>query len=199
MPQLRMVWKNKEPRPYTLGEGFTVIDRTSDRFTKEEMADGWTDACTELCGGTRWTREQFYEKHWDDPLIPEDGIFFAVNPEGRIISTATVQVKPGHVGNLHMVGTAMDCKGLGGGRAVCTEVVRYFQRHEITLAYLNTDDFRIPAIKIYLGLGYRPYLYTDGMVERWQKLMEIFGLRELEAYDADLHNMKMTAFDIKEG
>ena len=190
MGQLRMVWKNKEPAPVKLAEGCYVVNSATRKFRYEELADGWTDACTELCGG-RWTREQFYENHWKDPLIPDDGIFFAVNPEGRIFSTATVQVLPGHVGNLHMVGTAEDCKGLGGGRAVCTEVVRYFQKHEITLAFLNTDDFRIPAIKIYLGLGYRPYLYEDGMVDRWQALMKLYGLSELEAYDENLHPQKL--------
>ena len=195
MGQLRMVWKDKEPVPYHLAEGCRIIDSTTKEFSHDELADGWTEICTELCGGTRWTREQFYQNHWNDPLIPADGIFFAVNAEGRLFSTATVQVRPGHIGNLHMVGTSMDCKGLGGGRAVCTQVIRYFQKHEIKLAYLNTDDFRIPAIKIYLGLGYRPYLYNDEMPERWHKLMDLFGIRELEACDADLHDMKMFSMD----
>ena len=190
MAQLRMVWKDKEPVPVHLKDGCTVIDRTAAGFSKEQLADGWIDACTEL-NGSKWTREMFYQNHWNDPLIPKDGVFFAVTPEGRIFSTATVQILPGHIGNLHMVGTAGDCKGLGGGRAVCTAVVRYFQKHEIRLAYLNTDDFRIPAIKIYLGLGYRPYLYEESMAERWHKLMDILGIAELEAYDAELNDLTM--------
>ena len=66
MSQLRMVWKNKEPLPAKLKEGCYVVDSTTDRFTKEELADGWTDACTELCRG-RWSREQFFEIHLNDP------------------------------------------------------------------------------------------------------------------------------------
>jgi mycothiol synthase len=34
--------------------------------------------------------------------------------------------------------------------------------------YLQTDDFRLPAIKVYLDLGYEPLLYCEGMAERWQ-------------------------------
>ena len=108
MAQLRMVWKDKEPAPVKLKEGCYVIDRTTDKFTKEQLADGWIDACIELSGGTPWTREHFYESMCDDPKNPEDGIFFAVTPEGRIFSTATVQLEPGHIGNLHMVGSSSD-------------------------------------------------------------------------------------------
>lgn len=193
MSQLRMVWKNKDPQPITLKDGCYIVNRTTDKFTKEQLADGWIDACIELNGGVQWTREQFYKTMWDDPLIPEDGIFFAVTPEERIFSTATVQVLPGHVGNLHMVGSCSDVRGMGGGRAVCTAVVEYFKKHEIQLAFLNTDDFRKPAIKIYLALGYRPYLYEDDMLERWQALMDYFGIDELEAYDKDLNDLLMTS------
>lgn len=191
MAQLRMVWKNASSQPIHLMDGCYVVDRSTEKFTKEQLADGWIDACTELNGGIRWTREQFYKTMWDDPLIPEDGIFFAVTPEGRIFSTATVQVLPGHIGNLHMVGSCADVRGKGGGRAVCSAVIEYFKKHEIRLAYLNTDDFRKPAIKIYLDLGYRPYLYEGDMAERWHALMAYFGIDELEAYDQDLNELIM--------
>ena len=191
MAPLMMFWKDKDPAPVKIKEGCYVIDRTADKFTKEQLADGWIDACVELTDGTPWTREQFFENMWNDPLIPEDGIFFAVTPEGRIFSTATVQVQPNHIGILHMVGSSSDFRGLGGGRAVCTAVIEYFKKHEIKLAYLNTDDFRKPAIKIYLGLGFRPYLYDDDMAERWHALMDYYGIDELEAYDNDLNDLTM--------
>ena len=92
-----------------------------------------------------------------------------------------------------MVGSCSDVRGVGGGRAVCTAVVEYFKKHEIKLAYLNTDDFRKPAIKIYLDLGYRPYLYEDDMPERWKALMDYFGIDELEAYDKDLNHLMMSS------
>ena len=196
MSQLRMVWKDKIPEPIKLKEGCYIIDRTTDKFTKEQLADGWINSCIELNGGVLWTREQFYETMWDDPTIPEDGIFFAVTSQGRIFSTATVQILPGHVGNLHMVGSSVDARGMGGGRAVCTAVVEYYKRHEIKLAYLNTDDFRKSAIKIYLGLGYRPYLYEDDMAERWYAIMDYFGINELEAYDIDLNELTMFSKNI---
>jgi predicted dehydrogenase len=38
--------------------------------------------------------------------------------------------------------------------------------------YLKTDDFRLPAIKIYLELGYEPFLFCNGMAERWQAVRQ---------------------------
>ena len=189
MSKLRMVWKNKDPETCTLKDGCYVINRSSDRFTKEQLADGWIDACIELTGGVPWTREQFFDKMWNDPTIPEDGMFFAVTSEGRIFSTASVQLLPNHAGNLHMVGSSSDVRGMGGGRAVCTAVIQYLKQHEIELAYLYTDDFRKPAIKIYLGIGYRPYLSEDGMVDSWYEIMDYFGIDQLEAYDRDLNDI----------
>ncbi|MBO4229456.1 MAG: GNAT family N-acetyltransferase [Clostridia bacterium] len=185
MPQLMMLWKNEEPTvPSKLAPGCRVIDATCPDYTPEQYADAWNEICTEL-NGVPWTREHFFERHWNAPEIPRDGIFFAVTPEGRLFSTATVQQYPDHA-NLHMVGTSMDCKGMGGGRAVCLACVRYFQSHGITRAELLTDDFRIPAIKIYLGLGFRPYLYephAEEMKARWEALADVLGIPELPAYD----------------
>ena len=40
---------------------------------------------------------------------------------------------------------------------------------------LGTDDFRIAAISIYLKLGWRPYLYREEMVPRWQTIFARLG------------------------
>ena len=188
--QLRMYWKDKPVPPMVLKDGCYVVDSATDKFTKDQLADGWTDACVELTEG-RWTREQFYENMWNDPRIPDDGIFFAVTAEGRIFSTATAQIQNDGVGTLHMVGSSSDVRGKGGGRAVCTAVMEYFKKHGYKLVYLDTDDFRKPAVKIYLDLGFRPFLFEEDMEERWLALMEYYGIKELEAYDKDLNDVTL--------
>jgi mycothiol synthase len=37
--------------------------------------------------------------------------------------------------------------------------------------YLLTDDFRLPAIKTYLRLGFVPFLFEEGMEQRWREVL----------------------------
>ena len=41
---------------------------------------------------------------------------------------------------------------------------------------LSTDDFRLAAIRIYLELGWRPYLYKPDMKQRWDDTYIRLGL-----------------------
>ena len=61
-------------------------------------------------------------------------------------------------------------KGRGLGQAVSAAVTRLALSMGYRRIFLYTEDFRLPAIKIYLRLGYRPHLFTDGMEERWRKV-----------------------------
>ena len=53
-------------------------------------------------------------------------------------------------------------------RAVCAAVVARFLQAGYERIYLKTDDWRLPAIKVYLQLGFVPFLFTMGMEERWK-------------------------------
>lgn len=57
-------------------------------------------------------------------------------------------------------------KGLGMSvsAAVTARLIAEGYRH----IHLYTEDYRFPALKIYLRLGYIPYLYTPDMQERWR-------------------------------
>jgi mycothiol synthase len=34
--------------------------------------------------------------------------------------------------------------------------------------YLSTDDHRLPAMRVYLGLGFVPHLWREDMPARWE-------------------------------
>jgi mycothiol synthase len=53
-----------------------------------------------------------------------------------------------------------------------------------TRAVLNTDDFRIPAIKTYLNLGFLPVLADHDYYDRWKSLSNTLG-RPLTAVNPD--------------
>ena len=38
--------------------------------------------------------------------------------------------------------------------------------------HLDTEDERLAALKVYLKLGYVPFLYSAGMEDRWQAVLQ---------------------------
>ena len=59
-------------------------------------------------------------------------------------------------------------KGLG--TIVSATVTNRLVNDGYTRPFLRTEDFRIPAISIYLHLGWQPLLYTPEMKGRWERI-----------------------------
>ena len=75
------------------------------------------------------------------------------------------------IGLIHMVGTVAAHRGKGLGTAVTLAALHRLGERGFTRAMLATDDWRIPAIKAYLRLGFKP-LHRDGTHEgRWQAIL----------------------------
>jgi len=61
------------------------------------------------------------------------------------------------------------------GTIVSTAATRRLIEAGYRRIYLLTDDFRLPAIRIYLALGYAPLFHAPGMPERWQVVLQQIG------------------------
>jgi mycothiol synthase len=68
-----------------------------------------------------------------------------------------VAVAPGHQGH-------------GLGLQVCCAVLWYASREGWPATTLSTDDWRLPAIRTYLKLGFEPELTHDSHAARWQEV-----------------------------
>lgn len=79
-------------------------------------------------------------------------------------------------GVLDFVVTHPDHRAKGLARATCTEVARFFINRGCKTIELRTDDWRLPAIHVYLSLGFKPVMNREDMPQRWanihQKLKE---------------------------
>ena len=53
--------------------------------------------------------------------------------------------------------------------------MRRFASAGYTRIYLKTDDWRLPAIKTYLKLGFIPFLFLPDMEGRWRDVCEKFS------------------------
>jgi len=65
--------------------------------------------------------------------------------------------------------------GRGLGRAVCTAVLRHLVQRGCETVFLSTDDWRLPALHVYLTLGFRPLISRVDMAERWQEIYRKLG------------------------
>ncbi|OMC69707.1 hypothetical protein BK121_13845 [Paenibacillus odorifer] len=73
---------------------------------------------------------------------------------------------------LHMVGVLPEYSGKGLGYAVSLAVLHKIRESGGAAASLETDDFRLPAIRIYLKLGFQPVYLDDSHPGRWERILQ---------------------------
>lgn len=104
---------------------------------------------------------------------------FYVSKDGKDIATATGMEKdiyPGE-GWFRMVGTDPEARGLGAGKLVCLAALHSLAERGYKSVVLSTDDERIPAISMYLSLGFEPMYIHEKDEERWESVMKIINER----------------------
>ncbi len=74
-------------------------------------------------------------------------------------------------GYLHMVGVRAAHQGRKLGRQLSLAVLHRFAAEGLRTAVLETQDFRLPAVRTYLRLGFRPAPTDDQQRERWQRVL----------------------------
>ena len=128
----------------------------------------------DLAGFTNWDDETLAP--WLLKILP-DGWFLIEHQASReIVATAMANHNPQDLhpfaGELGWVAGHPDHAGKGLGMAVCGAVVRRLLQAGYRHIYLNTDDWRLPAITVYLRLGWVPFLYAPDMAKRWQNICD---------------------------
>jgi len=75
-------------------------------------------------------------------------------------------------GWVHWVATHPDHRRKGLARAVITRCLAWMRRHGCRTALLATDTHRLPAIRLYLALGFRPHMeVAPEMPDRWARVL----------------------------
>lgn len=59
----------------------------------------------------------------------------------------------------------------GLGTVLAATVTNRLIEEAYILPWLGTEDDRLVALGIYLGLDWQPHLYEEGMEERWRKIL----------------------------
>ena len=170
--QLQMVWPRSGARPpdVTLPAGYSLRG-----FQAGDEA-GYLRVM-HLAGFAYWNME--YMQSALRACLPE-GLFFVVHDGSRrVVATAMAGHGPSDLhpygGELGWVAGDPEHKGRGLGRAVCSAALRRLLQAGYSEIYLKTDDFRVPALKVYLDMGFRPLLFAPDMKPRWEAIMARLG------------------------
>lgn len=165
-PQLKMLWPDHlkdVPPDVKVPSGYTLR-------TYQSGDEAGFYKVMSLAGFEGWNDETL--KPWLLRILP-DGWFLAVDQTNQeVVATAMANHHPAKIhpfaGELSWVAAHPDHAHKGLGLAVCGAVVRRLLQAGYHHIYLNTDDWRLPAIVVYLRLGWVPFLYAEGMIDRWQ-------------------------------
>jgi mycothiol synthase len=109
---------------------------------------------------------------WLQKILPDGWFTIIHEASGEIVATAMANHNPSDLhpfgGELGWVAGHPDYPGVGLGMSVCGAVVKRLLGAGYQEIYLNTDDWRLPAIRTYLKLGFEPFLFLPDMAERWR-------------------------------
>ena len=149
-------------------------------------ASSWADTL-QKGGFTDWTEDRVLE-YLEDPerregsrVVEYNGEIVSATFASRISIQACKTTRPtpkSEVGVLDFVVTHPDHRGNGLGRATCTSVAKFLvgqdcRRGCLPTVSLKTDDWRLPAIHIYLSMGFKPVLNRDDMPDRWATVYQM--------------------------
>jgi mycothiol synthase len=166
-----MRWKNdgREAEPVQAPESCQIVN-----FLQLENAmEQWLDIVQYGLSDGKQDGAYYHKVMTAHTLYREDKCFFILENE-KAVATLTVicdyEKKEGYV---HMVACREDARGKGFGTILNRIAERTLKEEGMETAYLTTDDWRIPAIKSYLRIGFYPDLSTQDFKERWERIYEV--------------------------
>lgn len=164
LPQLNMKYDDITNLPsLVIPDGFSIHTHTDD------LVPVWEHIVEEA-----FKNHFSFEQYMKDPDFYNPEHIFYIKYKGEFIATATATERakyPG-LGLFHMIATLPSAKGLGAGRLACMAALHSLAKQGYKTAVLSTDDFRLPAICLYLSLGFKPWYRHESHEERWNKILE---------------------------
>lgn len=184
--QLRMLRPNLEELPkIEMPTGYCL------RTYQEGDEIHWANIISDSFGGNKRTAEDTQNEITGREIFVRDCLYFATF-QGTPVGTACAwkqSLDEKDIGYVHMVGVLSKHTGKKLGKWVSLAVLYFFRKNGFECSMLDTDDFRIPAIKTYLNLGFIPVYVEKTQPERWQK---IFRQLELPSMQKEISNIQET-------
>jgi len=133
------------------------------------------------CFDPGWSRDRVVKTFVEDPIWSPNRMC-VLTYEGHVVGTASAwedRTRPNH-GVVHYVAVMPKHRGKRLGIALVARVLTLLKSLGYPDAWLRTDDFRLPAIRTYLALGFEPVAVDKSHSERWEIIRH-----KLNASDAE--------------
>ncbi len=117
-----------------------------------------------------WTLERLHEVFLDPPLWQPERVVFACSGDCLVACCAAWHDTwcAAETGMIHWVATHPDHLRRGLGQAVVTSSLHWMRGSGCRDAALITQVWRVPAVRLYRTLGFRPDMgAADDMAARW--------------------------------
>ena len=121
--------------------------------------------------GPEWSVDKVRRELQNDPSVVET---IVATVGGVPVATASVRLMPETYpgsGYVHWVGTDAAHRGQRLGYAVTLAVLHRFRDLDCRDAVLETDPFRLPAIRVYLNLGFVPEQVVPEHEAAWREVL----------------------------
>ena len=125
------------------------------------------------------TAEDTYANVIRHPNFDPEGFFFVIHKEVPIGTACAWKrfLRGKSIGYIDMLAVLPEHTGRKLGKWLTVFLLHYFKAQQVASVMLDTDDFRLPAIKNYLNLGFVPVYAGENHRARWQtifKKLDIF-------------------------
>jgi mycothiol synthase len=83
------------------------------------------------------------------------------------------------IGYVLFVGVVKSYQGHGLGFQITLHLLHDFVEHGFQSAILETDDYRLPAVKTYLKLGFLPRIVRSQQYQQWDNIFASLGMEPI--------------------
>ena len=131
--------------------------------------------------GPEWTADRVRRSVLDAPDVETT---FVIEMAAGPVATASARLDPVRFpgsGYVHWVGVHADHRGRRLGAAVVLSVLNRFRELGCRDAVLETDPPRLPAIRVYLDLGFRPEAVGPAHEAMWREIFANLGAEDWPA------------------
>lgn len=175
MSQLKMYWKCEKtefPEPYG-----TITYRTYNGSREDRLA--WLNICKNGLVADDADEEEFNSRFYSKEYFTDDDLYLVFDGDNAVATVCGIFDCKTGIGNVHMVSVSTASRGKGLGGYVNQIVKAHLWRDGCCLAYLTTDEWRVPAIKSYLSAGFLPVDYDEDMPRRWEVWLSENGYKNI--------------------